>query len=80
MRFILAIIALLFLGCASHPVYTVYTSSGYNGRGYDGTTAQAHAPNTSNAGVQTCWSASEAFEANAAAVGLLGGSARQACA
>jgi hypothetical protein len=28
MRVLLAAIALLFLGCASHPVYTVYTSSG----------------------------------------------------
>lgn len=28
MRLLLAIISLLFLGCASHPVYTVYTSSG----------------------------------------------------
>jgi hypothetical protein len=28
MKYLLALIALLFLGCASHPVYTVYTSTG----------------------------------------------------
>lgn len=52
---------------------TVYTSSGFSGRGYDGTTAQAHVPNGSTAGVQTCWSAWEAEEANTAVNYLLGG-------
>ena len=53
-------------------VVTVFTSSGYSGRGYDGTTAQAHVPNGSTSGVQTCWSASEAYEANQAVAYLLG--------
>jgi len=49
-------------------VVTVYNSGGTTGRGYDGTTAQAHTPGGSTAGVQTCFSAAEAEEANAAAV------------
>jgi hypothetical protein len=53
-------------------VVTVYTSSGFSGRGYDGTSPQAHVPNGSTSGVQTCWSAQEAFEANAAVSYLLG--------
>jgi hypothetical protein len=55
-------------------VVTVYNSGGFSGRGYDGTTAQGHVPNGSTSGVQTCWSAAEAFEANQAVFGLLGGS------
>ncbi len=47
---------------------TVYNSGGTNGRGYDQTTAQAHVPGTTSGGVQPCWSAVEAAEANAAAV------------
>ena len=47
-------------------VVTVYTSTGFTGRGYDGTTPQAHVPNGSTAGVQTCFSAVEAEEANQA--------------
>ena len=55
-------------------VVTVYTSGdGWSGRGYDGTTAQAHVPNGSTAGVQTCWSSQEADEANQAVVDVLGG-------
>lgn len=52
-------------------VVTVWTSGG-SGRGYDGTTAQAHVPNGSPSGVQTCWSSIEATEANAAVNYLLG--------
>lgn len=47
---------------------TVYNSGGFSGRGYDQTTAQSHVPGASPAGVQPCWSAVEAAEANAAAV------------
>lgn len=50
---------------------TVWTSGG-SGRGYDGTTAQAHVPNGSPSGVQTCWSSIEATEANKAVNALLG--------
>lgn len=46
---------------------TVYTSTGYTGRGYDNTTAQTHVPG-STSGVQPCWSATEADEANQAVV------------
>jgi hypothetical protein len=52
----------------SSGLVTVYTSSGFSGRGYDQTTAQAHVPGGSPAGVQPCWSATEAAEANAAVV------------
>lgn len=43
---------------------TVTVSGDYTGRGFDGTTAQSHYPGGSQAGVQTCWSAQEAYEAN----------------
>jgi hypothetical protein len=52
----------------SSGVITVYTSTGFSGRGYDQTTAQAHVPGGSVSGVQPCWSAVEAAEANAAVV------------
>lgn len=47
---------------------TVYDTGGTSGRGYDQTTAQAHVPGGSTTGVQPCWSAVEATEANAAVV------------
>ena len=53
-------------------VVQVYNSGGFSGRGYDGTTAQAHVPSGSTSGVQTCWSSVEAFEANAAVSYVLG--------
>lgn len=55
-------------------VVDVYNVGGFTGRGYDGTTAQAHVPGGSTSGIQTCWTAQEALEANAAVVVLLGGS------
>lgn len=62
--------------CASLNVTTgviqVFTATGFSGRGYDGTTAQAHVPGGSTSGVQTCWSSVEAMEANVAAATLLG--------
>ena len=51
---------------------TVATWSGGNGRGYDQTAAQAHVAGGSVTGVQPCWSAVEAAEANAAVVVALG--------
>ena len=51
---------------------TVYTSSGYSGRGYDGSTPQAHVPGGSTSGVQTCWSSVEAVEANSVVFKVLG--------
>lgn len=53
-------------------IVTVWTSGG-SGRGYDGTTAQEHAPNGSPSGVQTTWPSVEADEANDAVVAVLGG-------
>jgi hypothetical protein len=47
---------------------TVYNVGGTNGRGYDQTTPQAHVPGASPTGVQPCWTAVEAAEANAAVV------------
>ena len=52
----------------SSGLVTVYTSGGFSGRGYDQTAAQAHVPGASPLGVQPCWSAVEAAEANAAVV------------
>lgn len=52
---------------------TVYTSSGFSGRGYDQSTAQAHVPGGSAVGVVPAWSAVEAAEANKAVYELLGG-------
>jgi hypothetical protein len=46
-------------------VVVVHTSGG-SGRGYDGTTPQAHVPGGSSSGVQTCWTSVEAAEANKA--------------
>jgi hypothetical protein len=46
--------------------------TGGTGRGADGTTPQAHVPGGSTSGVQTCWSAVEAGEANEAVTYLLG--------
>lgn len=54
-------------------IVTVYTSGGWSGRGYDGTSPQAHVPGTSSAGVQPTWSSIEAKEANAAVYDVLGG-------
>ena len=55
-------------------VVTVYTSGdGWTGRGYDGTEPQAHVPNGSTSGVQTCWSSLEADEANQCVYDILGG-------
>ena len=55
-------------------VVTVFVDTdGWSGRGYDGTTAQSHVPDGSTSGVQTCWSAAEANEANQAVFDLLGG-------
>lgn len=53
-------------------IVNVYTSSGFSGRGYDGTTPQGHVPGTSSSGVQTTWSSVEAAEANQAVAYLLG--------
>lgn len=47
---------------------TVYNVGGTSGRGYDQSTAQAHVPGASPLGVQPCWTAVEAAEANAAVV------------
>jgi hypothetical protein len=52
-------------------VVTVETSGG-SGRGYDGTTPQAHVPGGSTSGVQTCWSSVEAAEANKLVYDALG--------
>ena len=52
-------------------VVTLYTAGGYNPRGNDGTDPVAHVPGTQG-GVQTCWSAQEAFEANSATSYILG--------
>lgn len=60
------------LGTGSVAVY-VDISDGWSGRGYDGTTPQAHVPGGSTAGVQTCWSSAEAQEANQAVFDVLGG-------
>ncbi len=55
-------------------VVTVYVAGdGWSGRGYDGTTAQAHVPGGSTSGVQPCWSSVEADEANQAVYDVLGG-------
>ena len=53
---------------------TVYVdpADGWSGRGYDGSTAQAHVPGGSTSGVQTCWSSAEANEANQAVYNVLG--------
>ncbi len=58
-------------------VVQVYISGGdgATGRGYDGSTAQSHVPGGSSEGVQTCWSAVEAAEANAAVFDVLGAGA-----
>ena len=48
-------------------------ADGWSGRGYDGTAPQAHVPGGSPSGVQTCWSAAEANEANQAVYDVLGG-------
>jgi hypothetical protein len=53
-------------------VVSVYNAGGFSGRGYDGTSPQAHVPGGSTAGVQTCWSSAEAFEANKAVAYMLG--------
>lgn len=52
-------------------IVTVNLEDG-SGRGYDGSTAQAHVPSGSASGVQTTWPAQEAFEANQAVAYLLG--------
>ena len=54
-------------------VVTVNTSTGYSGRGFDGTTPQAHVPGASSTGVQPCWSSEEAYAANQAVAYALGG-------
>ena len=54
-------------------VVTVFNDGTVTGRGYDGTEPQAHVPNGSTSGVQTCWSSVEADEANQAVFDLLGG-------
>jgi microcystin-dependent protein len=56
-------------------VVTVYVDpgDGWSGRGYDSTSAQAHVPGTTTAGVSPVWSATEAEEANAAVHDMLGG-------
>ena|ERR1700733_7967774 len=53
-------------------VVAVYNSGGFNGRGFDGSTAQGHVPGGSQSGVQAPWSSVEAFEANAAVSYVLG--------
>jgi hypothetical protein len=55
-------------------VVTVYVDSldGWSGRGYDGSTRQAHVPGGSSSGVQNVWSADEAMEANQAVYDVLG--------
>jgi hypothetical protein len=52
----------------SSGLVTVDTAAGWTGRGFDQTTAQAHVVGASPLGVQPCWSAVEAAEANAAVV------------
>lgn len=58
-------------------VVTVYVDGGdgWNGRGYDDSTPQAHVPGGSTEGVQTLWSAVEAAEANDAVTNVLGAEA-----
>lgn len=55
-------------------VVTVYVADdGWSGRGYDGTSPQAHVSGGSTSGVQPCWSSVEADEANQAVYDVLGG-------
>jgi microcystin-dependent protein len=54
-------------------VATVYTSGSFTGRGYDGTSANAHTPQPApNPQVRPCWTAEEAMEANIAVNVLMG--------
>lgn len=60
--------------CSSVNLTTGIVTVPAGGRGADDTTPQAHVPNGSIAGVQTCWTSVEAAEANKAVNALLGGS------
>jgi microcystin-dependent protein len=53
---------------------TVYTNGDFTGRGYDGTSANAHTPQAApNPQCRPCWTAEEAQEANVTANAVMGG-------
>jgi microcystin-dependent protein len=60
-------------------VVTVYVDGDFNGRGYDGTTANAHTPQAApNPQCRPCWTAEEASEANDVVVAVMGAAASAA--